>query len=234
MHDLDPSKPAREIVSRSPTRSVGAVNAPWAQPSPVEHESDNERDYVVAALLCPWLSLMVHQPCTAQLGTKEYTPDFGQKFLDGTVAIAEVKMAHRVKENRTLFNDAASQFRAKGHEFYVVHDGQSTAEGRAERAEIVQKYGMHVVSSEKRKAIKEMVLAAGAKGLAFGQVMEKCKASRWDLLHLVCIRVISLDRYLHMSDDDHIYPNPKMPRNCAKHFGEWFGCSPWNDGGNPQ
>lgn len=232
MHGHIPFDGAREVVSRSPTRTVGLVNAPWAQPHPVEHESDNERNYVISALLCPWLLTLVHQPCTLTVGSRKYTPDFAQKFLDRTGAFIEVKMGNRVKENRSLFNDVAFQLRAKGYEFYVVHDGQSNAEGRAERAEIARKYGMHTVPPEKRSSVEELLSIAGPEGLAFGLVMEKCGVSRWDVLHLVCRRVISLDRYLHMSDDDSVFLAPKLPRNCSKSFGEWFGCSPWNDGGN--
>ena len=230
MPDLVPYEGAREVVTRSPARSVGIVNAPHVQPHPIEYESENERNFVVSAILCPWLSVLIHQPVTLKLGRKEYTPDFGKKFSDGSVAITEVKMAHRVKENRSLFNAAAAALRAKGREFYVVHDGQSNAQGRAERAEFVKKYAAHVISPGKRAAISALVGSAGARGVPIGQVMESCMASRWDLLHMVSVRVITLDRYLHMSDDDRVFRPPAMPSKCSKHFGEWFGCAPWNDG----
>jgi hypothetical protein len=230
MQDPVPYKGAREVVTRSPTRSVGVVNAPCSQAHPIECESENERNFAVAAILNPWLIKLLHQPFSISFGRKEYTPDFAGKFLDETKAVIEVKMAHRVKEQRGLFNDTAALLREKGYVFYVVHNEQSNAEGRAERAEIIKRYAMHVVTLEKQNAVRDLLLDASGRALSIGQVMEKCKVSQWDLLHLVSIRVVSLDRYLHMSDDDLIHAVAEMPKNCAKNFGEWFGCSPWNDG----
>ena len=62
---------ARKIVSRSPHREVVVVNAAWLLDHPVEHESHLERRFIIAALACPVVTDIVHQPFTMPLAYGE-------------------------------------------------------------------------------------------------------------------------------------------------------------------
>jgi len=54
--------PVRQVVTRSPKRTVGLVNCPWFQDRPIEHESRLEKHFVSRARLFPGLATIEHQP----------------------------------------------------------------------------------------------------------------------------------------------------------------------------
>ena len=136
---------ARKIVSRSPHREVGVVNAAWLLDHPVEHESHLERRFIIAALACPVVTDIVHQPFTMPLaygeGDEKYTPDFKITFADGGVVIVEVKPKVFISKHADKLRRAEEQMRADGLRFVVVTDEQIDGQALAARAMLLLRYG---------------------------------------------------------------------------------------------
>jgi len=121
-------KPARQVISRSPARTVGAVHANWFQDTPIHHESDLEADVIKVLLMAHTVRRIHHQPVTLTYmdGDKErkHFPDLGLTLADGTTAYVEVKPKKFVPDHLVKFNACATLLRKKGIDYFVVTDDQ--------------------------------------------------------------------------------------------------------------
>lgn len=122
-------KPARRVVTRSPSQNVGVVCCPWLQAEPIEHESITERWFLLIAVLLPRLQRIAHQPFRLELpsmgdGTMDvtYVPDFLLQFESGESVVIEVKPEKFLPEHRAKLAAAAEALRAQGQAFFVVTD----------------------------------------------------------------------------------------------------------------
>lgn len=122
-------KPARRVVTRSPSQNVGVVCCPRLQTEPIEYESITERWFLMIAVLLPRLRRIAHQPCRLELppigeGTEAstYVPDFLLQFESGESVIVEVKPARYLPKHRAKLLAAAEVLRAQGQAFLVVTD----------------------------------------------------------------------------------------------------------------
>ncbi len=122
-------KPARRVVTRSPSNNVGVVCCPWLQPDPIEFESILERWFLMIAVLLPRLKRIEHQPFRLELppfgeetkGTT-YVPDFLLHFESGESVVIEVKPCAFLKKHCDKLLAAAEVLRAKGQAFFVITD----------------------------------------------------------------------------------------------------------------
>jgi len=135
----------RKIVSRAPHREVGVVNAAWLLDHPVEHESHLERRFVIAALACPVVRDIIHQPLTLSLSEGEkperYTPDFKVVFNDGSSVIVEVKPEVFLKKHEEKLKRVESLFSSEGQRFLVITDTLIDGQALAARALLLMRYG---------------------------------------------------------------------------------------------
>lgn len=135
----------RKVVKRAPHREVGVINAAWLLDHAVEHESHLERRFVIAALACPVVKDIIHQPLTLSLsGGKErerYTPDFKIVFNDGGSVIVEVKPEVFVQQHKERHARAERQLQADGQRFLVITDTLIDKQALAARALLLMRYG---------------------------------------------------------------------------------------------
>lgn len=135
----------RKIVTRAPHREVGVINAAWLLNHPVEHESHLERRFVIAALACPIVKDIVHQPFTITLTNTEkderYTPDFKVIFIDGGSVIVEVKPEVFLKKHAEKLKRVEQQMLADGLRFLVITDLMIDSQALASRALLLMRYG---------------------------------------------------------------------------------------------
>lgn len=135
----------RKIVKRAPHREVGVINAAWLLDHPVEHESHLERRFVIAALACPVVKDIVHQPFTLSLGGSEkperYTPDFKIIFNDGGSVIVEVKPEVFLKKHEEKLKRADQQMRLDGLRFLIITDTLIDSQSLPARALLLMRYG---------------------------------------------------------------------------------------------
>ncbi|MDZ7865945.1 TnsA endonuclease N-terminal domain-containing protein [Acidovorax sp.] len=151
----------RKVVTRNPHREVGVVNPGWLLDHPVEHESHLERRFVIAALACPVVKDIVHQPLELILmnGTKEesYTPDFKIVFRDGGVLIVEVKPKVFIAKHEDKFKRAKERLLADGYRFLVITDEMIDGQALAARALLLMRYGrLRFTDEQALECLKEM------------------------------------------------------------------------------
>lgn len=221
-------KPARQVVTRSPKRTVGLINCNWFQSRPIEHESRLEKHFVQRAMLCPGLLNIAHQPF--RLALKEpknhYTPDFLLTFANGDRVVVEVKRSEHIKTLKNRFNQIGDLLQRSGLVFMVIHQGQIEGQRQAERAALLRRYAMLRLPDEIKESVIEWI-EDRPKGVPIGQVMRKFSLKETQIFHMVARRYITLDPKLLLSQDDLVFPVNKEIKNAALQFGSWFGCSPW-------
>lgn len=134
-----------KVVTRSPHREVGIVNARWLLDHPVQHESHLERRFIIAALSCPVVCDIQHQPFTLQLsenGTaRKYTPDFLITFRDATSLVVEVKPQAYLKRHEMRLLAAEQVLQSQGLSFFIATDTLIDGKGLAARSMLLMRYG---------------------------------------------------------------------------------------------
>ena len=227
MESFSKPKPARQVVTRSPKRSVGILNCPWFQPAAVHHESRLEKHFVLRAILSPIVQGILHQPFEITLGPKErYTPDFLLTFLNGQRAVVEVKRSERIKGLQDRLDRVADRLAVDGIPFFVVHQGQIEGERKAERAALFRRYAMFNVDSQKLNDAVALVHSRPS-GISISSVMKRCRMSQPQLFHAIARRLVVLGPKLLASDSDPVYPPLTEISDASHQFGSWFGCAAW-------
>lgn len=227
--------PIREVVTRSPKRTVGILNCRWFQSTAIHHESRLEKHFVLRAMLSPLVRSIQHQPFTLRLdGGRRYTPDFLLNLVDGTSAVVEVKRAERIAALRKRLDEITRHLAADGRTFFVVHQGQIEGQRRAERAALLRRYAVW----QPREGVIEAVAAFVGKkpaGVSIGAVMRHCDVTQEVVFHAIARRRIVTGRQLLLSKDDLVFTPTQEICNVIAQFGTWFGCSPWkpHDGVGP-
>ena len=136
----------RKVVTGSPHREVGLINPGWLLDHPVHHESHLERRFVMAALACPVVTDIVHQPASISLDSGgTYTPDFLVTLADGDSVYIEVKPQKFLSKHEVKLKAARTTFAAQGKKFLVVTDKEIDKNGMGKRAILLMRYArMHL------------------------------------------------------------------------------------------
>lgn len=215
------------MVTRSPTRKVGRVNCRWFQASPIEHESQLEKKFILRAILCPHLVGISHQPFKLKLKPPEsvYTPDFRLAFRNGQSLIVEVKPESKIKQIIPRLDSIARTLAQDGTDFLVVHQRQIAGGERLARARIVRRYANGFVPD----ALRSRAIAAlrAVTAMTIAQLKEAVGISFPQICALVARHEIALGTDLALSESDLLFPIPSEPTDAPTEFGIWFGAAPW-------
>ncbi|MDO8905428.1 TnsA endonuclease N-terminal domain-containing protein [Hydrogenophaga sp.] len=150
----------RKVVTRSPKREVGVVNAAWLLDHEVEHESHLERRFIMVALSCPLVVDIIHQPLVVWLGpdqTHRYTPDFLVTFASGEQVVIEVKPDVFLKKHRARLDAARTSLAGFGYSFLIVTDKHIDADGLGARAMLLMRYGRLLIGEAERIKCKQIL-----------------------------------------------------------------------------
>ncbi|MCU4120997.1 Tn7 transposase TnsA N-terminal domain-containing protein [Variovorax sp. N23] len=220
----------RKVVTRSPHREVGVVNAGWLLDHAVEHESHLERRFVMAALSCPVIQDIVHQPFTLDL-TKEpidtadkvYTPDFKVTFRDGTSLFVEVKPEVFVQENADRLRLIARCMRRDGLRFFIANDVLIDGNGLSARAMLLMRYGRlrfsDAAALDCLNAMREACKGSSTIKALVEQGLND--ALIWNLVARHKCRVPA-DFSI---DEDQVITTEPLEGDCHDYFLSWFGAS---------
>lgn len=158
-------KMVRKVITRSPHREVGTVNAEWLLSHPVHHESHLERRFIMTCLACPCIRDVEHQPETVELMGKKrskYTPDFRVTLEDGEQKIVEVKPKKFVAKHQEKLTAAAQLFSNKGLTYYVVTDQEIDKNGLGLRATHLMSFArLWIAPSQEEDCIQELTQTFG-------------------------------------------------------------------------
>lgn len=216
----------REVVTRSPHREVGVVNAGWLLDHSVHHESSLERRFIMVALSCPVVRDIHHQPCEIDLTlapdeTCRYTPDFLVHLMDGTEVIVEVKPEKFVPEHASKLNAARAAFNLRGIEFETYTDKVIDGKGLSARAILLMRFGRMTFSLEQAMKCKAELQSrcessASVRDLVGAGVNE-------DLIwNLVAVHELRVPAGLNLSDEEVVSINQHQG-DCHVYFRQWFG-----------
>ena len=219
---------AREIVSRSPYKEVGLINAPWLLNHSVEHESWLEKRFICTALACPVVADIYHQPETLEIELDDgsvhtYTPDCLVRLRDATKVICEVKPLAFMKEHAATHAAAAGVVHARGDHFMVVNDRQIDHNSRSARAILLMRFGRMGFAPQQVEECKR-VLVTELGGSAQVRDLIKRGFSESMVWHMVASHALRTSEGLNLSAVETVQINQPM-ENCLVFFQRWFSDS---------
>lgn len=215
----------RKVVTRAPHREVGIVNAGWLLDHPVQHESHLERRFIIAALSCPVVCDIQHQPFTLQLSEagspRKYTPDFLITFRDSTSLVVEVKPEAYLKRHEERLHAAEQVLQAQGQRFFVATDKLIDGKDLSGRAMLLMRYGrMHCTEVE----IQERLNVLGRVGQNIVSVQQLVD----DGLPEEMVWSLVARHHCHVPSDFQIDRTQAITitpyaGDCHDYFQSWFG-----------
>lgn len=167
----------RKVVTRAPHREVGIINAGWLLDHPVQHESHLERRFIAAALSCPVVCNIQHQPFTLQLAeagaARKYTPDFLITFRDAASLVVEVKPQAYLQRHEARLRTAEQLLQSQGQRFFVATDALIDGNGLAERAMLLMRYGRMHCSEVQMQETLHALQRAGRSSVSVQELVEQ-------------------------------------------------------------
>jgi len=217
----------RKVVTRAPHREVGIVNAGWLLDHPVQHESHLERRFIIAALSCPVVCDIQHQPFTLQLSetgsTRKYTPDFLITFRDSTSLVVEVKPQAYIKRHDARLRAAEQMLQSQGQRFFVATDALIDGKGLAARAMLLMRYGrMHCTDDQVQETLNAL-LRVGRNTVSVQKLIEQGLPE--DMVwNLVARHMLHVPSDFQIDRSQTITINP-YAGDCHDYFQSWFGAA---------
>lgn len=117
----------RQVITRSPHRTVGTINSPYFQDKPIVYESQLERAFVQLCLVCPGIKRIVAQPFKVNLDPtkkRHYTPDYLVELEDGSFVVIEVKILERIAKLERRFNQINEILSSRHFSFITADETQ--------------------------------------------------------------------------------------------------------------
>lgn len=214
----------RKVVTRSPHREVGIVNASWLLNHEVEHESHLEKRFIMVALSCPVVNDIVHQPFEVWLGpnqTHRYTPDFLITLADGQKVVIEVKPAVFLKEHQTRLSAARDHLAGLGYPLLIVTDKHVDAHGLSARALLLMRYGRLFISATDALKCRRL-LEEEFRGNAVVRDLVEAGASEAAIWNLVATHQFRVPNGLNISTSEAVSFN-HAEEDCHDFFCTWLG-----------
>lgn len=217
----------RKVVTRSPHREVGIVNAGWLLDHPVQHESHLERRFIIAALSCPVVCDIKHQPFTLELAEagspRKYTPDFLITFRDETCLVVEVKPQANLKRHEARLQAAEQMLQSGGQRFFVATDKLIDGNDLSARAMLLMRYGRMRCSEDQGKDALEALRRTGRTNISVQELVQQGLAE--DLVWSLVTR-----HQCHVPADFQIDGTQAITLtpytgDCHDYFKSWFGAA---------
>ena len=220
----------RKVVTRSPHREVGVINAGWLLDHAVEHESHLERRFVMGALSCPVVQDIVHQPFVLSLeseaggsGDERYTPDFKVTFRDGTSLFVEVKPEVFIQKHAERLRLIERCMRRDGLRFFIANEVLIDGNGLSARAMLLMRYGRLRFSDAAALDCLNALREACRGNSTIRELVEQGlnEALIWNLVARHKCRV----RADFSVDEDQVITTETLKGDCHDYFLSWFGAS---------
>lgn len=218
---------ARQVVHRSPHRSVGTIVAPWIEGGAFEHESETEKGFLQLAVTCPVVHGIRPQPFAMDLesGKERHTPDYLIQLKGGTKLVVEVKPERFIPKNETRFDRIAALLSERMLPYYVM---SNCAPGNASVNEALlwRRYARSSVNDWSGEIA--LALSLASKSTETFESLQSHGVSRPVIYHLLGRgRLVSSTRFL-LTPESRLHPfsveEHLDERICFEH---WIGCSPW-------
>lgn len=222
---LSGMKPARQVITRAPHRTVGAIHAPWLQTDPIHHESDLEAAAVKLLLLAPAVQGIHHQAVKLTYfdGIKDRThvPDLKVVLRNQGYALIEVKPAKFVDGHRVKFDACAGLLARQGVDYFVCTDQHANKTRTARASELLHLARMAAPADQLLKLVTwvrehDRITVRAAISQGHAQVL---------LGHAVGRRLLYTDPSLDLDPESWLFTQETVNEHFS--LSDWLGCSPW-------
>lgn len=213
----------RKVITRSPHREVGTVNAQWLLSHPVHHESHLERRFIMTCLACPCVRDLEHQPEEIELpgdGPKKYTPDFRVSFKDGQQEIVEVKPRKFVVKHQDKLGAAAKVYLSRGMKFHVITDQEIDRDGLGLRAIHLMSFARIWISQEHEDSLLKDLEENFGGATQVGKLIAQGYPS-YVIWSMVARHKLRVSPGINMTDAEEISLN-QTKEDASDLFRSWF------------
>ncbi|MFC3149189.1 Tn7 transposase TnsA N-terminal domain-containing protein [Piscinibacterium candidicorallinum] len=228
---LTQRRPARQVVTRSPHRSVFRVQVSTDEGrSAVQAESGLERDFLRVATLAPVpIAAVVEQPRTFEApdpetqGWVRYTPDFQIDFVDGSSVCIEVKPRAHLRGSWKRFDSIRCHLRSLGHPLVFITDHALRLTRRVHLSSAWHRYRNHSVSAARLHRIERAVRNAPS-GITLHELRRRTGVESREIAHAVANRRIYLCGGLEYSTNAVLRPSVDQSKGeqHAIQFQRWL------------
>lgn len=218
-------KPARQVISRSPHRTVGSIHASWFQADPIHHESDLEAGIAKLLLLTPTVERI--QPQAVKLayldGATERThvPDFLVTLRDKRKAVVEGKPERFVAEHSQKFDACARLLKHRDVDYFVCTDRHAHKARVARADELLQAARMAAPADQ----LAELVTWVRASHRVTVQEAHSRGYCEMLIEHAVGRRLLLTDPTLDLAPGSWLTTQETADEHLC--IDRWLGCSPW-------
>lgn len=223
--------PARQVVTRSPQRSVFRVQVCTdAGRSAVQAESGLERDFLRVATLAPVpIAGILEQPRTFEapdpdaLGWLRYTPDFQIDFVDGSSVCIEVKPRAHVRGSWKRLDAIRCHLRSIGYPLVFITDHALRLTRRVHLSSAWHRYRNHSVDAARLHRIERAVGGAPG-GITLNELRRRTGVHAREIAHAVSNRRIYLCGGLEYSTNAVLRPSVDQSKGeqHAIQFQRWI------------
>jgi len=219
----------RQVITRSPHRSVGIINSPYFQAQPIVYESQLERAFVQLCLLCPGVERIVAQPFKVNLDEikkRHYTPDYLVELEDGSYLVVEVKILERIGKLEKRFNQINQRLSSRNFLFMTADETQLYCADKEKHAKEILRY----VNWQVALQVQQMILSELGKieghFISLSDLQARAQCSSEDLLHLIATRQIFIAAVSPISEI--LITKPIQGVTHGIHFfSRWFNAALW-------
>lgn len=215
----------RQVVTRSPARTVRLIHLPHLQETAIEAESSYERDFIHTTALFPLTKRIVHQPFKMDLITGSYTPDFLVEFYDNSKLVSEVKPELKIKKYRPIFDQAKEKLATKEIRFLVTSEAALHYTDREERALKIRRYAKSFIPTEKLDTALRLVSKTPF-GISIGEIMAE-GIEFHSIAHLITRQKLLIGGNLLIDENSTVLGRQfiNAEGNHATYFDRWFNTS---------
>jgi len=221
----------RQVITRSPHRTVGAINCLYFQKQPIEYESQLERAFVQLCLLCPAVKRIVAQPFKVNLDLKKkrhYTPDYLVELDDGSFLVVEIKILERIGKLEKRFDQINQILLSRNFSFVTADETQLYWDDKEKHVKTILRYVNWQVAPQVQQLVIEKLGEAESESISLNDLKIKAQCTQEDLLHLIATRQIFVSA---------VTPIPELfickPIQGAihgiHHFSTWFNAALWGE-----
>lgn len=222
-------RPARQVISRSPHRSVGRISVSWLEGAQfLEHESETEKSFLQLAVTCPVVrgirpqAFKLNYVLDGQSHT--YIPDYLLTLSAGTGLVVEVKPEKFVPRYKDKFDVISLELAKSGLTFYAVtHCTPGNA--AVNEAALWRRYARTV--ADEVTCSHAMSLASSQGGMTFADLL-LAGIPATTIYHLLGRgRLVSSSGFA-LTPVTRLLPFMKEEsRDERVYFEHWIGCTPW-------
>ena len=221
----------RQVITRSPHRTVGTINSPYFQDKSIVYESQLERAFVQLCLLCPGIKRIVAQPFKVNLDPtkkRHYTPDYLVELEDGSFVVIEVKILERIAKLERRFNQINEILSSRHFSFITADETQLYFDEKEKHVKEILRYVNWQVDPQVQNEIFKKLQGIDGAAISFTDLQKLSQCSTQDLLHLIAIRKIFVTAVTSIPELFISKPISGVTHGL-NYFSTWFNFALWGE-----